>query len=537
MGKLKNLEKKSKINAEFDKKTPGDRVKSIKDEKIAKKTKIQKKSEGISKAKKADDVQKIKKKKKLKILTQIKQEVEANAQKIETEGLKDDKSKLVSREIVKKALIALKDGIKKEAEQNSSKSLFDDELRIGMRVVAIKIPDCPPHAKKITLAHSLHDVNPDICFFIRDSKVKKADQDETVREFQQKLDAAGVKCKKIMTVTQLKHDYNTHNLKSKLCNLYDVFLVEPSIAEHVYKILGKVFIKKRKRPHQILVEKESILKEMIDKAILKVALNVNPNSNLSAFEVGTVKMDNIKIADNIMTAIEQLKEKWPGGWRNINRLFLSPLSKSKVSIPIFYSNINPNEVAVPVIKGDKVGRLEKLSVELKNQAKKLKLDLKSKKIIRVREQKTHETVKPANEESVNTESKTDKILLPEESVGKKDKKRNKKKMSNELVNQEENAVVDEPLSKKKKKSDNIIKKEKSVLDEFPAKKNKKNIKSKEVEIDKQEEQADFEKEKNKIKKKSKDIVTDTIKNDNVSTSTSEKKQSPKKKKKDKKNKA
>lgn len=143
MGKIKNLEKKSKAVVEFDKKKPENRVKSINDVNQAKKPKIQKKTEAISK----DASGKIQKKKKVKILTQILQEVEAKAKKVEETGETTDK--LVKREVVKKAIIALKDGLKKETENNPAKNLFDDELKIGLQVIATKIPDCPKHVKKM----------------------------------------------------------------------------------------------------------------------------------------------------------------------------------------------------------------------------------------------------------------------------------------------------------------------------------------------------------------------------------------------------
>jgi hypothetical protein len=77
------------------------------------------------------------------------------------------------------------------------------------------------------LKHSLYDEKPDICFFISDSIPKKGDQDETVRVFKEKLQAAGFDyITNVKTLTQLKRDYNAHGLKLKLCHTYDIFLVD-----------------------------------------------------------------------------------------------------------------------------------------------------------------------------------------------------------------------------------------------------------------------------------------------------------------------
>lgn len=95
------------------------------------------------------------------------------------------------------------------------------------------------------LDHSLFgEEQPDICFIVRDKKgSKKSDLvvDETVLEFEEVLKEAGVtNIKLILPLTKLKKDYGPNNMKLKLLNSYDLFLVESEIAEHAYTILGKV---------------------------------------------------------------------------------------------------------------------------------------------------------------------------------------------------------------------------------------------------------------------------------------------------------
>lgn len=65
--------------------------------------------------------------------------------------------------------------------------------------------------------------------------------DETVLEFEEVLKEAGItNIKLILPLTKLKKDYGPNNMKLKLLNSYDLFLVESEIAEHAYTILGKV---------------------------------------------------------------------------------------------------------------------------------------------------------------------------------------------------------------------------------------------------------------------------------------------------------
>lgn len=101
-------------------------------------------------------------------------------------------------------------------------------------------------------------------------------------------------------------------------------------------------------------------------------------------KIGTYKMENSKIVDNIASALEQLKTKWPGSLQNVMRLYLKPMRQSKVSIPLYYSNIDPNEVSVPVEKGVKQTRLDKINEMLLKKSKKLQIDKKTKKVVKVK---------------------------------------------------------------------------------------------------------------------------------------------------------
>lgn len=319
---------------------------------------------------------------------------------------------------------------------------------------------------------------PDICFIIRDNKAKKGlVVDETVLKFEELLKEAGItNVKTILPLTKLKQDYGPNNMKIKLLNTYDLFLVESEIAEHTYTILGKHFIRKRKRPAQIDTSKKETMKMSIDNALHKVSFKVSGNSNFSIFEVGTYQMDNPKIVENIADAIEQLKEKWPGGWRNILRLYLKPMKQSKVSVPLYYSKINPNDVEVPVVVGVKQTRLDKLNESLAKKSKKLRLDKKSKKIVKVKGEP--KLVGKKNEKKQKKVKEAAVEAVKEASAGKPEKKQKHKKSEPETVAAP--AVESPELKKKKKKktseSEVAVKQEvviKEEVDAAPSKDKKK----------------------------------------------------------------
>lgn len=96
------------------------------------------------------------------------------------------------------------------------------------------------------LKHSLFgEEKPDILFIIRDKSKKDISETERLHEFQEQLKKNGIdNIKTVITLSQLKKDYGPHNMKLKLLHSYDIFLVEPEIAEHTYSFLGKVRVEK-----------------------------------------------------------------------------------------------------------------------------------------------------------------------------------------------------------------------------------------------------------------------------------------------------
>lgn len=225
-----------------------------------------------------------------------------------------------------------------------------------------------------------------------------------VAEFKDFLNKHGVtNVKNVITLSELKKSYAPNNMKLKLLNSHDIFLVEPEIAEHTYSFLGKHFITKRKRPLQIDTKNTEKMKFSIDNAIMKVSFKLNSQSNFSVIEVGAHKMESKNIIENVQSTLEQLKEKWPGGWKNILRLYLKPMMPSKVSIPIYYSKHDPNDIEIPNVVGPKQMRRDRISKKLKNGTQRLRFDAKTKKIGK-------EKISSANINKQMKEKKNDKKM-------------------------------------------------------------------------------------------------------------------------------
>lgn len=206
------------------------------------------------------------------------------------------------------------------------------------------------------------------------------------------------------------------------------------------------------------------MKISIDNAQRKVAFKVSSNSNFSIFEIGTHKMDNGKITDNISSAIDQLKEKWPGGWVNIMRLYLKPMRPSKVSIPLYYSKVSPNDVEVPVEVGVKQTRLDKLNELLAKKSKRLRIDRKTKRIVKINVD--------AGQKVDGQKKKKDKKRKADDTSAAKAETVEKKKPKKEVKVEEPVPDATETKPKKKKKSS-----ESEVIPEVPAEDKKKKKKS------------------------------------------------------------
>jgi hypothetical protein len=239
------------------------------------------------------------------------------------------------------------------------------------------------------------------------------------------------------------------------------------------------------------------MKISIENAQRKVSFKVSSNSNFSLFEVGTHQMENKKIVENIEAAVEQLKEKWPGGWKNILRLYLKPMRQSKVSIPIYYSKINPNDIEVPVETGVKQTRLDKIGEQLAKKSKKLRIDHKTKKVVKVKgeappkgkqvkDQKKKDKKRKieSGEAAVKVEgAEVEATETPAEAEPKNKKKKKNSVSEPAVVVKEESA---EPKNKKKKKaseSEVVVaapegKKKKSIPEPTPAPTDKKADKKK-----------------------------------------------------------
>lgn len=143
-----------------------------------------------------------------------------------------------------------------------------------------------------------------------------------------------------MPFNQLKNEYPAFEMKKKLANSYEVFLVDGSICGNTFSFMGQSFIKQKKNPIPLQLgkslEKKS-LKETIEGALKKVQYKQTASGDLTIIDFANDSMTNSEIVENLQAIIKELKGQFPGGYENIRAILLKPAFQSAVTIPVYYN--------------------------------------------------------------------------------------------------------------------------------------------------------------------------------------------------------
>lgn len=343
---------------------------------------------------------------------------------------------LATTEAIRTAVIALRKATEEEAKEK--KELFDKDFRYSLQVCCVKIPKVPKREVRLTLPHSLYDDTDDVCLFVRDEvRGPKQDNEATALKYgqifkQQKIDFI----KKVMPISELKQNYAPFEMKRKLEKTYDVFLTDRIISGHVFNLVGKHFIEKRKTavPVNIKNIEPTQLKIELQKGLAKTTYKQTPQGMTTSIPVATHKHTVEQFVANIESILESLKVEYPGGWVNIKNIYVRPMKTSAISLPLYISEINPNQVKTPKILGPKAIRLLKLAKKVESESKKftvaegfqlekkpdVKAEGESKKKIKAEKRPAEEeeletkTSAPAKKQKPAKPVKVEKVVKPKE---------------------------------------------------------------------------------------------------------------------------
>lgn len=260
----------------------------------------------------------------------------------------NSKETLVEKSKVDKAVECLKLLFEKQPGTSTAgkdRLLEDQTVNIFLQISLCKIPILDyPTTVKLNIPHPLIADLLDVCLFTQDINLKNYDNEKTVAHFRELLGKHGICVGQIIPYRQLRTEYKEFEALRNLSEAFDVFLADGRISKMLPSALGKNFATKRKLPYLVKLNAKNLTKEFIN-ALSKTSMYINGHGSTLSVPVGTMKMEEANIVDNLTEVINQLSSKLPGGWDNVSSLYIK-MATSK-AIPIYISTKNPNEVKVP----------------------------------------------------------------------------------------------------------------------------------------------------------------------------------------------
>lgn len=263
----------------------------------------------------------------------------------------DSTNTLVSKTIITSALKACKKAL--DGGFDKKKNLFGEDLKYGLQIAAIKIPDVPSRNCRVQLPNPIYREGDDICLIVKDlERGRKHDYEETLTFWSDKLRELGINyITQVIPFRQLKEDYKEYEMKLKLVHRFDRFLVDARINGHVFNFLGNNFIRRCKNPTPVILEKDEKIVKSIEKALSRLTYKQTNTGRVAEIQFATHKMPLDKAVENANSLLQALKTQYPGGWQNIRTIYLKPMVDIQLTFPLYVSKIDPNSVPVPKITG------------------------------------------------------------------------------------------------------------------------------------------------------------------------------------------
>nr|GLL47213.1 ribosomal L1 domain-containing protein 1-like [Ipomoea trifida] len=234
----------------------------------------------------------------------------------------------VSRDIVERAVTALLKWKDAQSKDQAPQLLPDDEF-VYLNITLKKIP---PKARvnpfRIALPHALHDQASSECCLIIDDR---SNSNLTSKDAKKVIKSQDISVSKVLKLSKLKTDYKAFEAKRKLCDSYDVFLVDKRIVHFLPKLLGKHFFKKRKLPLPVDLTKKN-WKDQIERACGS-GLFFLRTGTCSVMKVGKRAMESGEIVENVVEAINGVVEYVPKKWGGVRSLHLRLCGS--VALPLY----------------------------------------------------------------------------------------------------------------------------------------------------------------------------------------------------------
>ncbi|KAF3619193.1 putative pentatricopeptide repeat-containing protein-like [Capsicum annuum] len=233
----------------------------------------------------------------------------------------------VSRSTVEKAVNALLKWKDSKSKIQKPQLLPQDDF-IYLNLTLKKIPPKPrTNAYRIPFPHPLHDASAELCLIIDDRPNSKL----TSEAAKKIVKAQNIPVTKVIRLSKLKTNYKPFEAKRKLCDSYDLFLVDRRIVHLLPKLLGKQFFKKKKLPLPLDLTHKN-WKEQVERACASGLFYLRTGT-CCMMRVGKGSMESEQIVDNVVEAIKGVVQVVPKKWGGVRSLHLR-LSDS-LALPLY----------------------------------------------------------------------------------------------------------------------------------------------------------------------------------------------------------
>uniref|UniRef100_A0A8D9B746 Leucine-rich repeat flightless-interacting protein 2 n=1 Tax=Cacopsylla melanoneura TaxID=428564 RepID=A0A8D9B746_9HEMI len=269
--------------------------------------------------------------------------------KIETEDRKPVVLQKVDYIDSKKAIVAVQALLNHVKTQNKNILFKSEGTPIFAQFDTVAIPKHPKTTLRFVLPHSPHSKVSDVLLIITDEKKHhrklRHDDEMYIVNFEEKLKELGVKgVNKVMTLRQIRAEYYTHEMRRKLSDMYDVFLVDGKIGCKLSSLIGKCFYAKNKTPIPVSLENEDKVKLEVERALRKTQLVFKSSCcTNSVVRIGHTDMSPKELSENLEAFSKAVDtSKYPGGWRNVKKVHIK--TPTSIALPVYFSFVTPNEI-------------------------------------------------------------------------------------------------------------------------------------------------------------------------------------------------
>ncbi|XP_057807280.1 uncharacterized protein LOC131021960 [Salvia miltiorrhiza] len=235
----------------------------------------------------------------------------------------------VSKPTIEAGVSAL---LKHKAAQsvNEKPQLLPQDDYFYLNLTLKKIPSNPrTNPYRIPLPNPVLDaVNSEVCLIVDDRPRTTTPPSDEIKKL---IKSQNIPISKVIKLSKLRANYKPFEARRKLCNSYDMFLVDKRIVHLLPKLIGKEFFRKKKLPLGMDLRKKN-LKLQVER-VLGSALLFIGTGTCSVLKVGKVEMEKDEIVDNVLDAIKGVIERVPKKWDGVRSLHLK--FSDSVALPIY----------------------------------------------------------------------------------------------------------------------------------------------------------------------------------------------------------